>query len=129
MVRRKYSDTPHPLSQPTLPYPLPKKLIPEPCSWEVHLDVLSTSPVSPAVQPISFSTLSIRKWASLMAQSVVENPPAMQEMRLDPWVGKSPWRRKWQPTPVFLPGESHGQRNWRLPFMRSQRVGHDRAHM
>ena len=26
----------------------------------------------------------------------------------DPWVGKIPWRRKWQPTPVFLPGESHG---------------------
>ena len=28
-----------------------------------------------------------------------------------PWVGKIPWRRKWQPTPVFLPGESHGWRN------------------
>ena len=29
----------------------------------------------------------------------------------DSWVGKIPWRRKWQPTPVFLPGESHGQRS------------------
>ena len=29
----------------------------------------------------------------------------------DPWVGKIPWRRKWQPTPVFLPGESHRQRS------------------
>ena len=29
----------------------------------------------------------------------------------DPWVGKIPWRRKWQPTLVFLPGKSHGQRN------------------
>ena len=29
----------------------------------------------------------------------------------DPWVGKIPWRRSWQPTPVFLPGESHGQRS------------------
>ena len=28
----------------------------------------------------------------------------------DPWVGKIPWRRAWQPTPVFLPGEFHGQR-------------------
>ena len=28
----------------------------------------------------------------------------------DPWVRKTPWRREWQPTPVFLPGESHGQR-------------------
>ena len=29
----------------------------------------------------------------------------------DPWVGKMPWRRAWQPTPVFLPRESHGQRS------------------
>ena len=29
----------------------------------------------------------------------------------DPWVGKIPWRREWQPTPVFLPGKSHGQRS------------------
>ena len=28
-----------------------------------------------------------------------------------PWVGKIPWRRKWQPTPVFLPGKSRGQRS------------------
>ena len=27
------------------------------------------------------------------------------------WVGKTPWRREWQPTPVFLPGESHGRRS------------------
>ena len=30
---------------------------------------------------------------------------------LQSWVRKIPWRRKWQPTPVFLPGESHGQRS------------------
>jgi len=29
----------------------------------------------------------------------------------DPWVRKIPWRREWQPTPVFLPGKSHGQRS------------------
>ena len=29
----------------------------------------------------------------------------------DPWVGKIPWRTEWQPTPVFLPGEFHGQRS------------------
>ena len=29
--------------------------------------------------------------------------------RFSPWVGKIPWRRAWQPTPVFLPGESHGR--------------------
>ena len=30
--------------------------------------------------------------------------------RFDPWAGKTPWRRAWQPAPVFLPGESSGQR-------------------
>ena len=34
-----------------------------------------------------------------------------RRLRLDPWVRKIPWRRKWQPTPVFLPGESRGQRS------------------
>ena len=29
----------------------------------------------------------------------------------DPWVGKIPWKRKWQPFPVFLPGKSNGQRS------------------
>ena len=29
----------------------------------------------------------------------------------DLWIGKIPWKKKWQPTPVSLPGESHGQRN------------------
>ena len=29
----------------------------------------------------------------------------------DPWVGKIPWRRAWQTTPAFLPGEAHGQRS------------------
>ena len=44
--------------------------------------------------------------ASLVAQQI-QNLPALQET----WVGKIPWRREWQPTPVFLPGEFHGQRS------------------
>ena len=35
----------------------------------------------------------------------------MQEMRVRSLVGKIPWKRKWQPAPVFLPGKYHGQRN------------------
>ena len=45
---------------------------------------------------------------------VVKDLPAnVRDVRheLDSWVGKIPWRRAWQPTPVFLPGESHGQRS------------------
>ena len=34
----------------------------------------------------------------------------LKRRRFDPWIRKIPWRRAWQPTPVFLPGESHGQR-------------------
>ena len=34
-----------------------------------------------------------------------------RRLRFEPWVGKISWRRKWPPTPVFLPGEFHGQRN------------------
>ena len=44
----------------------------------------------------------------------VNNPPASagdMRCRFDPQVRKIPWRRAWQPTPVFLPGESHGQRS------------------
>ena len=46
--------------------------------------------------------------ASLVTQSV-KNLPAVQEF--NSWVGKIPWRRKWQSTPVLLPGKSHGQRS------------------
>ena len=46
---------------------------------------------------------------------VVKNPSASvgvcKRCRFDPWVGKIHWRRKWHPTPVFLPGKSHGQRS------------------
>ena len=47
----------------------------------------------------------------------------------DPWVGKIPWRRKWQPTPVFLPRKFHGQRSLEgySPWG-SQRVGHGWTH-
>ena len=34
-----------------------------------------------------------------------------QRPGISPWVGKIPWRRAWQHTPVFLPGEPHGQRS------------------
>ena len=47
--------------------------------------------------------------------SAVRNPPAnagdMRDMGSDPWFQKMPWRRKWQCTLVFLPGEFHGQRS------------------
>ena len=49
-------------------------------------------------------------WASLLAQ-MVRNMPAMRETCVHSWVRKIPWKRAWQPTPLFLPGEYHEQRN------------------
>ena len=48
-----------------------------------------------------------------MAQSVKNVPECRRHRRRrsNPWVGKIPWRSKWQPIPVFLPGKSHGQRS------------------
>ena len=37
--------------------------------------------------------------------------PQCRRCGIDPWVRKIPWRREWQPIPVFFPGESHGQRS------------------
>ena len=52
---------------------------------------------------------------------------SMQEM-FDPWLGKILWRRAWQPTPVFLPGKSHRQKNLMgYSTWGSQRVGQDPA--
>ena len=45
--------------------------------------------------------------------------------RFDPWVRKIPWRRACQPTPVFLPGESQGQRNLVGYNPWGSKVGHD----
>jgi len=57
--------------------------------------------------------------ASLVAETV-KNLPAMQKTRVNSRVGKIPWRRQWQPTPVFLSGESLDR-----GATRSQRTGHD----
>ena len=48
--------------------------------------------------------------ASLVAQRV-KHLPVMQKTQVRSLGWEDPWRRKWQPTPVFLPGESHGQRS------------------
>ena len=48
--------------------------------------------------------------APLLAQKV-KNLPPMQETRVRSLSQEDPWRREWQPTPVFSPGESHGQRS------------------
>ena len=57
---------------------------------------------------MSACILCVSIWASLVAQRV-----NLQFRRpgFDAWLRKIPWRRKWQPTPVHLPGKSRGQRS------------------
>jgi len=52
---------------------------------------------------------------SSQVEQVGKNPPAdagdVRDSSLIPGLGRFPWRKAWQPTKVFLPGESHGQRS------------------
>ena len=57
--------------------------------------------------------------------SAVKNLPAGNVVH--PWVGKILWRRKWQPTSVFLPGKSHGQGSLAVSPWDHKRLGHNRA--
>ena len=55
-----------------------------------------------------------------------KEPFCRTETWFDPWVRKTPWRRKWQPTPVFLPGKiPWTEEPGRLQSMGSQRVRHN----
>ena len=67
----------------------------------------------------SYWCLGLPQWLSN------KKPPAMQETPVRSLGQKIPWRRAWQPTPVFLPGESHGQRS----FMGYSPQGHKELDM
>ena len=78
------------------------------CSLQSHMEV-GTLPVSQwqmrlvvTVWPAARDTVEGASLVALMVKN-----PAMQET----WVAKIPWRREWLPTPVFLPGEYHGQKS------------------
>ena len=67
-------------------------------------------PRSPALQadalpsePVYRRTSQVALWSRIRLQC--------RRLWFDPWVGKIPWRRKWHPTPVFMPGKSHGPRS------------------
>ena len=75
-----------------------------------------------AVQGVTQSQTRLQRLSTHLA--LVVNPPAGagdSRHRLDPWVGRIPWSRKWQPTPVFLTGRSPGQRS----LVGDKRVGHN----
>ena len=62
------------------------------------------------INPYRFKSCISSEWASQVSL-VVKNPPASAEDVRDVGsIKKIPWRRAWQPAPVFLPGKSHGQK-------------------
>ena len=66
-------------------------------------------------------------WASqvaLVVKNLQANAGTYKRHVFDPWVRRIPWRRAWQPTPVLLHGESHGQRSLVGYSPQEQGVGH-----
>ena len=111
-----------------------------------HLTLIKPYDINVVLLTLQMVTLKLRTkvkyhianqfWASQVAQWLKKKKSTCQcrRCKLDPCTRKIPWRRKWQPTPVFLPGKSRGQRSLVGPqSMGLQRVRHylanDHAHM
>ena len=83
----------------------------EPCISEIVVTVQSLNcPTLCDPKDCNMPGFTVLHYLLELAQ-MVRNLPGMWEPSFDSWVGKIPWRRKWQPTPIFLPGESHGQKS------------------
>ena len=92
------------------------------CLSTPSLDQNHRDPPFPPLIPPSGSSQNTRLSSLCYRAASLQLPvlrlPRWSRIRLpgrrfgfDPWAGKIAWRRKWPPTPVFLPGESHGQRS------------------
>ena len=97
----------------------------------VHARLLPQSPKDSSVRLCLFCCLAYRVIITIFLNSIYMHPgekarswealgkarPGQSSLSAgalryrDPWVRKMPWRRKWQPTSLFLPKESHGQRS------------------
>ena len=75
-------------------------------------------------EPKAFSFQCMTEFTTNKKKKRKNLPARAGDGTFDPWVGKIPWRRKWQPTPVFLLGESHGQRSLVSDSLWVHRVGH-----
>ena len=67
---------------------------------------------SPVLQVDSLLSEPLGKpQVALVVKNLLANTGRCKKCGFDSWVGKLPWRKAWQPTPVFLPGEFHGQKS------------------
>ena len=88
----------------------PGLLINLPRNWLSQKDTISRPKGCPWSGRKYFQIIYNMLRASLVAQ-MVKRLLQCERPGFDPWVGKIPWRRKWQPTPVLLPGKSHAWRS------------------
>ena len=95
-------------------------LSPAPRTFQVYLDALESKPnkgkfVVPRFTYCHRTCLSPPwlqlKWYSSLVAQMVKNQLACGRPAFNPYIRKSPWRREWLPTPVFLPEEFYGQRS------------------
>ena len=79
-------------------------------SFIIVIVSFTRAPLSHSYQSNNICSIqvTILKGKGFPGGSVVKNLPVVW---FDPWIWKIPWIRKWQPTPVFLPGKSHKQRS------------------
>ena len=110
-----------------LPFPSPGDLSNpgiEPRSPALQIDALQSGP-HPSM------TTGKTKALIILDSDSKESTCQCRRPRFDSWLGKTPWRREWIPTPVFLPGEFHGQRSlagyspWGLKELDTQRFRHN----
>ena len=76
-----------------------------------HEDFCISQNLGIIVASLICSAFELKYLLSSQVVLVVKNPPPMKEMQVQSLSWKIHWRRKWQPSPVFLPRESHGQRS------------------
>ena len=76
------------------------------CQSHTYVSLCGESAVAVIIKVTSQLTLGLPWWLRWLSVCLQCGRPGF-----DPWVGKIPWRRKWQSTPVLLPGKSHGQRS------------------
>ena len=82
----------------------------------------------PPLTILSVHNICFRLYCGFSGGSVVKNPLQYRQYgrcEFDHWVGRIPWRRKWQPIPVFFLVKSYAEESGGLQSMGLQRVGHN----